>query len=111
MAGSIKLFQSLRTTYQTMGIHSPHPNQMFTLNSKKLYFLLSLIVLFISRLGYFLFEAKFVEDNGFKSFYNTVLLVLTLSIYLMHAWKMSAILQVIQMYDEFIEKSKPVGSI
>lgn len=106
MVDSIKLFQSVQNSYRAMGIYSPHPNQRFTLNPRKLFFLSGLIGLFISRLGYFIFEAKFVEDNGFESFYQTFLILIGLAVFLMSVYQMPELIQAIKMFDEFIEKSE-----
>lgn len=106
MVAPIKLFHSVQISYRSMGIYSPHPNQIFTLNSKKFFFLSSLLISFISRIGYFVFETKFVEYNGFKSFYQTISTLIALSDFSLSIWQMPAILQIIKMFDEFIEKSK-----
>lgn len=100
MAGMIKLFQSVRNSYQTMGIYSPHPNW------KKLFIWLSLVMAFISRFGYFVFEAKFAEENGFQSFYETFLVLIVLGVFLQELWQMPEILQLIEMFDDFIKRSK-----
>lgn len=104
MVGSIKLFRSLQNSFRTMGI-SP-PNQIFAWNSKKLFFLFGLIMAFISRFLYFVFEAKFVEENGFESFYETFLLLIALSVLFQEVWQLPEMLQLINMYDDFIERSK-----
>lgn len=109
MSGSIKLFRSVRISYKTMGIYSSDSNQIFILNSKKLFFLLSLIISFISHLAYFIFEAKFIEDNGFKSFYESFSGGIALSVFLLNIWQMPVILQSIRMYDEFIAKRKSLN--
>lgn len=90
-----------------MGIYSPHSNQIFEMNLKKLFFLSSLIILFISHVAYFIFEAKFVEENGFKSFYESFSGLIALIIFSLNVWQMPVILQLIKMYDAFIEKSEP----
>lgn len=102
MVASIKLFQSLRNFYHEMGIS----RQIFAWNARKLFFLMGLIMAFISRFGYFVFEAKFVEENGFKSFYETFLLLIALSVLLQEVWQLPEILQLINMYDDFIRRSK-----
>lgn len=78
------------------------------MNYKKLSFVLSLIVTFISRIGYFIFEAKFVEGNGFNSIYHSFSLLIASSDFLLSIWQMPEILQSIKIYDEFIEKSKSI---
>lgn len=108
MAGSIKLFQSVQNSYKTLGIYSPNSNQIFSFNLKKLFFLLGLIVTFVSRFGYFLFEAKFVEENGFKSFYQSISVLIALGDFLLSIWQMPEILQLIEMYDAFIRKSESI---
>lgn len=106
MVGSIRLFCSVRMSYKAMGIYSPDSKQIFTWNSRKLFFLFSLILMSISRIGYFVFDAKFAEDNGFTSFYQTFSALTALIVFSLCLWQMPVILQSMRMYDEFIKKRK-----
>lgn len=106
MPGSIKLFQSVQNSYQTMGIDSPHSNQIYSLNCRKVFILSTLAMTFISRFGYFVLKAKFAEENGFESFYETFLILIVLGVFLQEFLQMPEIFQLINTYDDFINSSK-----
>lgn len=106
MAGPIKLFQSVQNSYQSVGIYLHHSNQFFTFHPKKYIIVLGLITSFTSRLGYFVFEAKFVEENGFKSLYQCFSVLIASVDFLLSISFMPVNLELIEMFNEFIEKSK-----
>lgn len=107
MAGSIKLFQSVQNLYKTMGIFSPNPNQIFSSNPKKLFFLLSLTIILSSHFAYFFYKTTFKVDSG-KSFSQSISILIALIDFLLSIWKMPGILQLIKMYDAFIKGSKSI---
>lgn len=105
MAGTIKPFQFLQHLYQMMGILSPKPSDIFSMNPKKLFILMGMITLNISLFGYFLFETTFAQDYG-ESFYGFITKWITLVDFIVTVWKMPTILRLIKMYEKFIERSE-----
>lgn len=106
MARTIKLFRCVQHSYRLMGIYSPHSTQIYTFNRRKLFIFLSLTLCFLSRLGYFLFKTNFIEENGFKACYQSIGGLVCVVDFLLNIWQMPLILQLIKMFDEFIEKSE-----
>lgn len=107
MDGPIKLFQNVQNFYHTMGIKS---NQYFSLNAKKLFFLLFITLGGISVTAYFIFEAKTIEEYG-NSFYSAISNLYTLVDFIVTVWRMPDILKLIEKCEKFIENSKCTRSI
>lgn len=105
MAGTIKLFQIVQHLYRTMGIFTSKPTDICSINSRKLFYLMSMLIVDISRFGYFLFDTTFAQDYG-ESFYLLISQVITLIDFLIAIWKMPTILHLIKMFEKFIERSK-----
>lgn len=104
MAGSMKLFQTVQKIHQTMGIDSFQLNRIRSINANSLFFILSIGLMFLSALFYFLFKANTIEDymNSFNAcisdFYMLISLLLT-------AWHMQSTIQLIEKCGTFMEKS------
>lgn len=105
MTGTIKPFQFLQHLYQMMGILSPRPTDIFSINPKKLFILMGMITLSTSSFAYFLFETTFAQDYG-ESFYGFITKGITLVDFIVTVWKMPTILRLFKMYEKFIERSK-----
>ena len=60
----MKLFESLRKFYQTMGIYPPQPDHINPINLKILFFFWYIALVSTSTLWYFLFEAESLQDYG-----------------------------------------------
>lgn len=108
MAAPIKLFEFVQSSYRAIGIHSTESKQIFSLNPKKLFFLLSILFMVISHIAYFIFESKIADDKG-DSFYTTSAALSALIDFSINVYRMPIILQLIQTYNELIEKSKCVS--
>lgn len=99
MAVSIKLFQYIRSLYQTMGIYSQQPNQHFSFNSRKMFFLFGLTLFFIIHFGYFL------SETTFDAFYRSTPVFNALIDMILNIWRMPTILHLIELCEEFIGRS------
>lgn len=99
---SMKLFAILRGIYQMMGIGPPQNN---AINSKNLFFFLSTLIGFLSIAAYFLFKAHSVEAyvNSFHTLVTNLIFLLYFSEIF---WQMPNTTQLIQQFEDFIEKSK-----
>lgn len=102
MGGPIKLFQTVQKFYKTMGINS---NQYFSINAKKLFFLLTITLGLISVTAYFSFAAKTIEEYG-NSFYSATSNLYTLVDIIVTIWRMPDILKLIEKGEKFIKNSK-----
>lgn len=102
MAGSVKLFAVLRDFYRMMGLSPPQTN---SLNSKNLFFFLSSTTGFFSIVAFFLFKANSVQEYV-NSFHTSVTTLLFLLYFTAIARQMTNATQLIQQFEEFIEKSK-----
>lgn len=105
MAGQVKLFQILQNVYFKLGIFYPsQSNQNHSMNSRKLFFLISYIQMLLLSFEFLLFEAESVSELGI-SFYSTVTELGCLINFLMIAWKIPKIFDLIEKFEKFIEKS------
>lgn len=105
MAGSVKLFETVRKCYDTMGIYSFKANQIESFNSKTFIFSLSNTLFFVSSLAYVLFRANTTQGLGISVF-NATSIVAVSTATLIIIWRLPHILKLIGMCDSFIEKSK-----
>lgn len=74
------------------------------MNSRKLFFLISYIQMLLLSFEFLLFEAESVSELGI-SFYSTVTELGCLINFLMIAWKIPKIFDLIEKFEKFIEKS------
>lgn len=105
MAGSIKLFETVRKCYHMMGIYSIQSNQIQSFNLKTFIFSLSNTCFFLSSAGYVLFRANTLQEYGISIFIVTTIFILSVNS-LIIVWRLKHILKFIDMCDSFIEKSK-----
>lgn len=103
--GKIKLFQFVLQGYQTMGIYPSQSNQNLLPNTKNVYFLLSMIRLFLSLIAFIVFEATSVNDFV-KTFFASMITLCALVCFLITIWKIQQILMLIEHFEEFIGKRK-----
>lgn len=105
MAGQVKLFQMLQNIYFNLGIFYPsQSNQNHSINSRKLFFLISYVQMLVLSFEFLLFEAKSIPELGI-SFYSTVTELGCLINFLMIKWKIPEIFDLIGKFEKFIEKS------
>lgn len=130
---AIKVFQSVQTSFKTLGLYSPHSDQIRSFNWRILFFSTFPPLLFASVFCYLLFEAKTIQvlfsllwnksllidfviaaliswkypqnqEYG-QCFYVTVSLVLGILSSFETVRQISQILKLFQHFDDFIEKS------
>lgn len=58
---TIKIFQSVQTTFQTLGLYSPRSHRIHSFNLRILYFSLFPFLIFLTMLGFLFFEATTME--------------------------------------------------
>lgn len=107
MAGqrSVKLFLFIQKYYQTVGIHSPQPNQIrCSFNRKNVIFVVCSVQSIVSTTAFLLFEAKSVLDLGMPVFFLACLF-LALTLYLIPIWQMRNISEFIDYCEAFIASS------
>lgn len=103
MATTLKLFRFVQNAYRTIGIHPKHqPNRFF---SRKFFFSLTMVLITSSYLGYFLLDSTNIGEYG-QNFYRSISILNTIIDFFVTVWQMPAILQLIEMCETFIEKSK-----
>lgn len=101
----MKLFQSLQTFYRMMGIYPSQTDKMPSFNFRNLFIPLNLLVLFILQIGFFLFKAKSIVERA-ETFYSSLTIIGCMMIFLLQFWEMTNILELIEKFEKFIEKSK-----
>lgn len=99
----MKSFQFARKCYQTLGIYPPNQNAL--INSRNLLLFISEISMFISTAGFLLFKATTLFERG-ETFYVSLSELACVSNFLNLFWHMSTILDLIEEYEGYIEKSK-----
>lgn len=97
-------FYSLRECYRRVGIVPKQSHRSSPFNSKNLFILMGLFLMFISSLAYLLFEAKSIGKSA-DSIYMVLSSFVCVIIFLISIWKISTILELIEDYERFIEKS------
>lgn len=102
---SINLFQTVKSCYNTMGIYSPHTNQILPLNWKLLFSSLQLMQSVAEMLAYAHFKSDSYEEFGTTCF-GCVSVIYSLSELLTTRWQILEILKLIDLCENFIEKSK-----
>lgn len=114
MAVSIKLFQTLRKLYKTKGLDIRHqlhtPKNLFQFITaaqltRFLFFIIPITQLFISSTAFFLVKAQTPDEYG-TSFYVSLTTLCVIINFLIIAWRMVEILDLIIGYEKFIEKSQ-----
>lgn len=104
MAVEIELFHSVRKFIQMMGIYPSEPNQKYSFKLRSALILLSLILPFISKAAYFLFKAQTIAEQA-KIFYLSMSEIFLTLDFVAMCLEMRNILQLIEKYEKFIEKS------
>lgn len=102
---SMKLFHLVQNCYQTMGIYEPPQSNHLTIILRKLFFILSMMLMLFSNIGYFFYDANSISEYG-NSFFTSNAQINTLIAYLISAWQMPNITKLIESYEKFIERSK-----
>lgn len=106
MAGRLKLLQFTQKTYLHIGILPSQPNQYWlSMNWFKVFMLLSLIQMAIFSLAFLLFESDNIVDAGL-SFFAVNSEIFCAIHYLINLWKFPKILELIECFEKFIEKSE-----
>ena len=107
MAGSVKLFQFNQKYYQTFDIYPPEsPNQSHRpLTSKNWIVFISLSFFFFPSMGYLFFEKKSMIQFGMIA-HAIDTSILCEIFYLISISEIENILEFIENFEQFIEKSK-----
>lgn len=111
MAGSIKLFQSLKSFYQTAGlvIQPTKSNRNYAFNAKNLFFLITPAVSCVSELAYFMFQSESIIESA-QTFYTALEAGACIFNFMIQFLKISDILKLIERLDCFVEESKELNS-
>lgn len=99
MDGSVKLFRLVQKYYQTMGIY---PSQ--TINWRNVIFLFAIFAQFMAISGFFLLQATSIPEYG-SSFMGISSSLYSIVTFLLTLWRIPEILKLIQLCENFIEKS------
>lgn len=106
MAISIKLFQSVQKSFNEAGFIAPESNRdRCTLSRKNQLHLCSLGLLLVSTSTFFLFEANSVYELG-ASYTGTNVANIILLFLIVFLYKMRSVLELIDRYELFVQKSK-----
>lgn len=104
MADHTELFRSLRRMYQILGIYSPETNQTHLFSGKIIFFAASIILMFITSITFFLWEAETMDDYG-TSFYGSMTQLSSAHNFVIVVWRMPLILKLLKGFEDFIETS------
>lgn len=105
MAKQIKLFQSFQKFHQMLGVRLCESNQSYSFNYRSVVILLQIIFNLTSSTAYSLFKAKTIEERV-QSVYVSITELSVMITFSTMCRKMTNILQLIQKFEEFIQKSK-----
>lgn len=97
-------FHSLSECYRRVGIVAVQSSRDSSFNSKNLFILMNLFLLFMSSLAYLLFESKSIGKSA-DSIYMVLSSFVCALIFWISIWKIPKILELIEEYEGFIEKS------
>lgn len=106
MAGSIKLFESLKEYFEFMAVHPPKSNQENRFNSMNLLIFLLFVLLFLSSVAFLIFEAKSAYDVSFSYYIATTLILAMVCYFPCIVFKITDIYSLITEFEGFIEMSK-----
>lgn len=104
-SAKMRLFQNVRTYFETIGIYSQQTNQAQSINLKIPLLSLSTIVMFVSTSAYLIFKATAVFDVAI-CFYWSITRPTTLAIYLTIWLQMPQIIKFIGNCERFVNKSE-----
>lgn len=105
MADEIKLFRYVQKFYRITGIYPSKTSHHHPFNVKNSFSLVSLICLFMSTFGYFLFKASTIDEYG-KCFYASFSMLEILLYFIVNFSKMQSILKLIKKLEDFVEMSE-----
>lgn len=101
----IKLFQSVQKFNQMTGIYPSQPNQNYSFNWRSVAILLLFTLTFISSIAFIVIEAESIPEYA-QSFYICITELCIAMDFIAMCCKMRNVLQLIETYEEFIEKSR-----
>lgn len=105
VANQTILFHSLRQLYQRLNMYSPETNRTHPFSWKIVFAVSSILILFITSVAFFLWEAETLDEYG-TSFYSSVTQLSTAFYFIVVVWRMPTILNLLKNFDEFIESSE-----
>lgn len=107
MANSIKLFQFLQKSYKTLGICPSQDHEGLAFNTRNVIFLFCYAQMFLSVLAFFIFKADTMLEYGNSFFMFETQFYIAMD-FLVLMWRITNILELIEEFEEFIEKSKKI---
>lgn len=107
MARTMALFQTVQKIYKTMAIHPSlsQPNRFCSLNVKIQIFLIIVLQTLFASTAFLLFKANTIQALA-DSFYVSLTHAFCLIYIIIKIWKVADILQLIDQYEQFIQKRK-----
>lgn len=107
MIGPNKLFRSVQKCYQTLGVYPFQPENVRTcvLNRKILLAMFLYVQQCIAAVTFFLIEANSVLDYA-VSFYTYISMLFCVYYFIILIRKMPQIIELIEKFQQFMEKSK-----
>lgn len=105
MANNVKLFQSVQEYFKTMGIFPTQPNQKYSFNLMSFFILLSMFMLLIPSMAFFLLKAETIEEY-FDTFYASSSVLAYIVCFIVNIWKMTNLIELIKRYENSISKRK-----
>lgn len=108
MAKMLKFFQSTLKYYRTLGIYPLHRNQKISFNSISLSILFSMIGISLSTATFFLLKVENIVEfsDTFKAFYVFSSEICFMICFLVNICGMTKILQLIEKYESYMQKSE-----
>lgn len=101
----MKLFQHLLKFLEALGIFIQKSSQDWKQKSRTLFYLLSPIQLIAPTGAFFLFQAKSIREY-IQSLNVTIMVSICVVLILISTWKINDILELIEKFEQFIEKRK-----
>lgn len=106
MARTLKLFQSVRSLFEMMGIYSDQESpQRVSLNWRNSVFFSVMTMVFLLSTAFFLFDAQTIPEYGF-SFYIIVSGFCVTIAFAITIWKQANIFDTMEKLENFMAKSK-----
>lgn len=107
---TMKLFRLIRIFYKKLGLTDDstiqlNQQQKCRFNFKNIFILICMIHMCISSLGFFLFKAITIDEHA-ESFFSFLSELLPFEQFFVVIWKLSDMVESIEKYEQFIEKSE-----
>lgn len=104
-----KIFRAVQKYFKALGFYPPpQPNQTCEFNRKNVFYIFAVAGMLIPLMGFFLFKATSAYEYS-VSFYMSIVMITMTTYCSVLIYKMGSIVKLIEKYEEFIKKRKPLN--